>query len=267
MLMNPRRLDPTILSAAIYDRSGKSNKKIEGCSENARIIYVFSGDIQCSVNQEKPQRLSSASLLYIPANTPFSIKGQYLRAAVIVFSLAGEPVSTADDSIDFRADTTLLVDGFEAVWDDAQRICDLMLSEDGYSVAKAEATLKLLLIRLAEATDVSALPLRMNETLDDYVREHAGEEISNTEVGAIFGYHPFYVSTVIKEKRGVTLRQYVIAYRLRIARSLLDFTDKTVAEIAEETGFTDASYFTKTFKAAFGKTPKEWRAESKMNSI
>ena len=103
----------------------------------------------------------------------------------------------------------------------------------------------------------------MTETLDQYIRDHAGEEISNTEVGAIFGYHPFYVSTVIKEKRGITLRQYVISYRLKLARNMLEHTDKTIAEIAEETGFTDASYFTKSFKAAFDETPKEWRAKFK----
>ena len=36
---------------------------------------------------------------------------------------------------------------------------------------------------------------------------------------------------------------------------------KTVSEIAEATGFTDASYFAKSFKATFGITPKEYRAQ------
>ena len=40
---------------------------------------------------------------------------------------------------------------------------------------------------------------------------------------------------------------------------MLRETDKTTAEIAEDCGFTDASYFTKTFKTAFGETPKEYR--------
>ena len=40
---------------------------------------------------------------------------------------------------------------------------------------------------------------------------------------------------------------------------MLENTAKTINEIAEETGFTDASYFTKTFKSAFGETPKDYR--------
>jgi AraC-like DNA-binding protein len=85
------------------------------------------------------------------------------------------------------------------------------------------------------------------------------EEISNTEFGAIFGYHPFYFSRVLKERKGMTLRQYIIAYRLKQAKRLLELTDRSAAEIAEECGFTDASYFAKTFKASFGMTPKEYR--------
>ena len=82
---------------------------------------------------------------------------------------------------------------------------------------------------------------------------------SNTEIGAIFGYHPFYVSQMLKKKAGITLHQYIIAYRLKAARSLLENTGKTVIDIADETGFTDASYFTKMFKASYGVTPKEFR--------
>lgn len=253
--MKLNRLNPIIRSAAIYDRSAKRKKREPKATAYARLVYVFSGELSYTVGSEKPRRLTTASLLYLPAGVPFALKGQYLRAAAINF----EPTEGAQDSA-APFDRIIHIDDIESVWEDFERICELTLSADDYSVAKAEAMLKLLLVKIAEAADENALPLRMTETLDEYIREHAGDEISNTEVGAIFGYHPFYVSTVIKEKRGITLRQYVISYRLRLAKTLLECTDKTIAEIAEETGFTDASYFTKSFKAAFGIAPKEWRS-------
>jgi two-component system response regulator YesN len=55
------------------------------------------------------------------------------------------------------------------------------------------------------------------------------------------------------------LRQYIITYRLKLAKRLLELTEKSVSDIAEECGFTDASYFTKTFRTAFGMTPKDYR--------
>ena len=107
----------------------------------------------------------------------------------------------------------------------------------------------------------------MVEELDNYIRENSAEEISNTEIGAIFGYHPFYVSRMLKERKGITLRQYIIAYRLKNAKRMLELTDKSTSEIAEECGFTDASYFAKTFKATFGMTPKEFRNQFKEEFI
>jgi two-component system response regulator YesN len=126
---------------------------------------------------------------------------------------------------------------------------------------------KLMLLKLIEVSDESALPARMVESLDSYIRENCSDEISNTEIGAIFGYHPFYVSRLLKDKKGMTLRQYVIAYRLKRAKRLLEVTDKTTQEIADECGFTDASYFSKSFKSAFGVSPRDYRNDFKNEFI
>ena len=48
--------------------------------------------------------------------------------------------------------------------------------------------------------------------------------------------------------------------RLRHARSLLTSTEKTVSEIAYETGFSTPAYFTKCYRDANGETPTETRA-------
>ena len=127
--------------------------------------------------------------------------------------------------------------------------------------------LKLLLLGALVTEGEDALPAAMAANLDSYIRENMADDISNTELGAVFGYHPFYVSQMLKKKLGITLKQYVIAYRLRTASSLLITTEKTTAEIAELTGFTDASYFTKTFKASFGQTPKDYRNEHKIDTL
>ena len=103
----------------------------------------------------------------------------------------------------------------------------------------------------------------MVDNLDSYIRENIHDEISNTELGAVFGYHPFYISRMLKSKKGITLHQYVIGYRMKCALSMLRSSDLSIQEIADKTGFTDASYFTKIFKAQMGMTPKEYRNQFK----
>lgn len=47
--------------------------------------------------------------------------------------------------------------------------------------------------------------------------------------------------------------------RLQHARTLITGTDKTISEIAYETGFSTPAYFTKCYRDAFGETPSEAR--------
>ena len=53
--------------------------------------------------------------------------------------------------------------------------------------------------------------------------------------------------------------EYLIDYRLRMAKKLLETTDMPVTEVALRCGFNSPSYFTKQFRENFGFTPKAVR--------
>ena len=275
--MDTTRLNPFVREMAIYRRPGRSEECI---AYDSRLFYVLSGDINAVVGGEKLGHIGPCELLYIPAGVPYRLKSQYLNCVVVSFDLTSDmpapaerisPVSPAEfkaelchrtaDSAPF--DKPILLKELTDEGDELCRMCEIFTSEEGSYRARVSAMLKLLLLRIMEAADENALPSRLVESLDAYIRENAREEISNTELGAIFGYHPFYISQLMKEKKGITLHQYVILYRLKTAKSLLRYTALSVSEIAEQAGFTDASYFTKTFKASTGMTPKEYRNQFK----
>ena len=52
---------------------------------------------------------------------------------------------------------------------------------------------------------------------------------------------------------------YIAEFKLQTAKTLLKETNKTIAEIAYETGFNNPSYFTTFFKQKTNQTPSEWR--------
>jgi len=52
---------------------------------------------------------------------------------------------------------------------------------------------------------------------------------------------------------------YIADFKLLKAKALLKETDKTIAEVAYETGFNNPSYFTTFFKQKTNQTPSEWR--------
>lgn len=271
--MNLTYLNPVIRTVAQYERINRTEECI---AYDSRLFYMVSGDVTAVVGGVKLGHLSPGHLLYIPAGTPYKLKGQYLRMVAIAFDPTAEnpepmekllPVATSEfdyaklHSVSEHAplDRMIHIEDMESERDTVLGLVSLFTSAEGSYRAQGSAILKQLLLKVIETVDENALPARMVEALDNYIRENAGDDISNTEIGAIFGYHPFYISKVLKDRKGTTLRQYIIAYRLKLAKKLLEESGKSVNEISEECGFNDPSYFTKTFKNAFGMTPKEYR--------
>ena len=279
--MNLTYLNPVIRSVSLYE---KINRTDECVAYDCRVLYMVSGDVTAVVGGVKLGHLSPGHLLYIPAGTPYKLKGQYLRMVAVTFDPTSDnpmpeeaikPDATADfdasrlHSVDGLAplDRVIRIEDMESERDTFLKLASIFTSAEGAYRAQGSAIFKQVLLRLIETVDENALPTRMVEALDNYIRENAGDDISNTEIGAIFGYHPFYVSKVLKDTKGTTLRQYIIAYRLKLAKKLLLESSKSINEVAEECGFNDPSYFTKTFKGAFGMTPKEYRNLSKDDFI
>ena len=279
--MNLTYLNPVIRTVSQYE---KINRTDECVAYDSRLFYMISGDVTAVVGGVKLGHLSPGHLLYVPAGTPYKLKGQYLRMIAIAFdpttdyaesegALLPVPSGEVDESLVHSVkdlaplDKMIHVEDMESERDTLLGLVSIFTSAEGEYRAQGSAILKQLLLKVIEAVDENALPTRMVEALDKYIRDNAGDDISNTEIGAIFGYHPFYISKVLKDRKGTTLRQYIIAYRLKLAKKLLTESAKSVNEVSEECGFNDPSYFTKTFKAAFGMTPKEYRNLSKDDFI
>ncbi|MBR3873169.1 MAG: helix-turn-helix domain-containing protein [Clostridia bacterium] len=72
-----------------------------------------------------------------------------------------------------------------------------------------------------------------------------------------------YLSTLFKKETGMTLTEYVNRSRIDHAIFLLNTTDMQVQSIAQSCGVPDVNYFTKLFKRMIGKTPKEYRQDTR----
>lgn len=256
--MDLNTLNPDVRAVLLLD---KGISQPQSSFPEARAVFVLSGDLAVDTAGDVTH-MRPGAFCYLPPYCSFAAKSKHVRAVVVrFFPIYGEaPAADASDA-------ALFVEDMAGERETFLRMCDIYNSSAVDAAPRLSAMLKLLLLGALITEGEDALPAAMAANLDSYIRENMADEISNTELGAVFGYHPFYVSQMLKKKLGITLKQYVIAYRLRTARALLETTEKTTAEIAELTGFTDASYFSKTFKASFGQTPKEYRNENKVDTL
>lgn len=113
-------------------------------------------------------------------------------------------------------------------------------------------------LRHTELGDISSENIIQNEILM-YIHTHYNEKLTNDSIAKIFGYHPNYVSALIKQMTGLPLHKYIIQARLEKAANLLVNSKLSVNEIAVLSGFYDTAYFSGYFKKHFGITPSKYR--------
>ena len=96
-----------------------------------------------------------------------------------------------------------------------------------------------------------------------YIEQHFDNDITNSDLAAIAGYHSYHLNRLMKSTTGMTLHQYILNTRLEKSKDFLLNTDMSVAEIAEKCGFKNSYHFSNTFKSKIGVTPTLFRNTKK----
>ena len=92
-----------------------------------------------------------------------------------------------------------------------------------------------------------------------YLNEHYAESVPIDQLARISHYSVAQFRRLFTKLMRMSPSEYVTQVRINAAKTLLRTSDKLIADIAAETGFCDHSHFIKTFRAATGQTPNEFR--------
>ena len=92
-----------------------------------------------------------------------------------------------------------------------------------------------------------------------YIQEHYMQQISLEEVAEAIGLSSAYLSTMFKKELGINFSDCLISCRIEAAKELLKNSDASINEIAEQVGYVDAKYFSKTFSKLVGLKPSVYR--------
>lgn len=98
----------------------------------------------------------------------------------------------------------------------------------------------------------------MIEEAKIYIRQNYAHNITLKKVAEHVHVTPNYLSALFKET-GENFIQYLTALRIEQAKTLLKNPRNKIYEIVEMVGYSDAAYFSATFKKYVGKTPLEYR--------
>lgn len=92
-----------------------------------------------------------------------------------------------------------------------------------------------------------------------YISENYMNQIRLDDIASHVHMNASYFSTLFKKETGLTVTDYLSAYRIDVAKSLLKNSGKSIAQIGDAVGYADAKYFTKSFTKEVGISPTQYR--------
>ncbi|WP_440135519.1 AraC family transcriptional regulator [Chitinophaga sancti] len=106
-------------------------------------------------------------------------------------------------------------------------------------------------------TQVESAGYEMTQFIQHNIYDH--QKISLNGIAEHFNLSKDYIGAYFNKKTGKTIRQFILDYKLELAKSRLRYSRMSISQIAEELGFTDESHLNKLFKRQEGLTAGQFR--------
>lgn len=95
--------------------------------------------------------------------------------------------------------------------------------------------------------------------IEQYIDENISKELKIKDIAKDFGYNEKYLSTMFKNKLGISLKHFIDNKKIERAKYLLINTNVWITEISESLGYANVQSFYNVFKKETSVTPMEYR--------
>jgi AraC family transcriptional regulator len=169
-------------------------------------------------------------------------------------------------TIQFAADSPLSALLRPRAWswlDDPETVRLALAVQTSFELGNAEGLERAAVSLVAAAIDAdradSAAPPAWLPGVRALLDEQFDKPLRFEALAYDLGLHPVYLSRAFHRYCGTSMTEYVRAMRVRHARHVLSSSRRSVAAIAAEAGFADASHLCRTFTQLLGVTPRAYR--------
>jgi len=97
----------------------------------------------------------------------------------------------------------------------------------------------------------------------EHLRANVSTRISLADLAGMAGLSVSHYSALFRRSTGYGALEYQTRLRMGTARELLDTTDRPIASVATQVGFSDPLYFSRQFHRIHGMSPTEYRSHDK----
>lgn len=112
----------------------------------------------------------------------------------------------------------------------------------------------------------SRTQILLAEKIAQYLCEHMDDRITLEQLSEIFHVSVAHIKNTFKSVYDIPVGAYVRTVKMESAAYMLEYTDKSILEIAMEHGYDNGSKFAAAFRSIKGMNPMQYRNEMHMKS-
>ncbi len=94
-----------------------------------------------------------------------------------------------------------------------------------------------------------------------YINENLESKFTVADLAREFYCSESYVSHRFRREVGQSVSEYILQRKIVLAKMLIR-QQKTIAQVAQEIGFSSQSHFSRAFRRVTGKTPLQWKKDA-----
>lgn len=253
---------------------------------DCRFLFVLSGEGELITRNEQ-FLLSKNTLAYYPAGSDYFLKSSIkdpLSFVTVNFDFTRSypkrtapfgPVKPCDylPKNERPTQTEISLKWFSSVFtienafflrDDFILLSSLFEKEEAYTDEMCATLLKYIILKISNHFCTERQENKIVRQVIDFIEDNYANELDNSIIAVRLGYHPYYLSTLLKIHTGKTLHKYISDARLKYGVNLLLHTAMPISEIALKCGFQNANHFSAKFKKQYGEPPSKWK---KLNNL
>lgn len=101
---------------------------------------------------------------------------------------------------------------------------------------------------------------KLVEAVKQIIRDRYHEQITVEDISKAVYLSQSYANSIVKKETGKSIFDYLLEYRLEMAKKLLMDPESKVSVVSESVGYENKSYFSLMFKKYVGLSPSEFKA-------
>ena len=100
---------------------------------------------------------------------------------------------------------------------------------------------------------------KIADDIKEFIKQRYREQITLKDVAETIYLSPKHANSIFKKETGKTICDYLLEYRIEVAKKLLKDPYSKVYQVSEEAGYKNKSHFCLLFKKYTGFTPTEYK--------